>query len=265
MTVRIVRLSAALFFAAPLVAASLGAQGVVYASGTTKFHVSIATTGSQTTPAGTSSFETGVEEKITVNLMTHAKDTVMATMTLDSIAIKSPGPSPDLTKLTGAKFVSLVSPTGKFYSAKAPDGIDPQMAQVTELVTRFLPAFRANLAPGLTWSDTLTGKINQMGLEVERTSVSNYKVDGDTTIGGEKAFRIHRTTSAKGAGVGNMQGTPVTMEMSGTSAGSFFITPKGTYLGGSSNDDALIKLTIVQQNMEVTIKQNGVTRTEPIK
>lgn len=62
-----------------------------------------------------------------------------------------------------------------------------------------------------------------------------------------------------------MQGSPVIMEMSGTSAGSFFITPTGTYLGGSSKDDALIKLTVIQQNMEVTIKQNGIKKTEPIK
>ena len=265
MTVRTARLSAALLFAAPFAAAPLCAQGVEYAPGTMKFRVSTTTTGSQTTPAGTNNFDVGVEEKITINLMRHAKDTVMATMTLDSIAIKSPGPAVDLSKLMGAKFVSLVSPTGKFYSVKGPDGIDPQLAQLTDDIGKLLPTFRGNLALGLSWTDTLSGKIRPMGLEVDRTSVSSYKVDGDTTIGGEKAFRIQRTSSAKGAGAGNMQGTPVIMEMTGTSAGSFFITPKGTYLGGSSKDDALIKITIIQQNMEITIKQNGVKKTEPIK
>jgi hypothetical protein len=265
MTVRIARLSAALLFAAPFAAAPLCAQNVEYAPGTMKFRVTTATTGSQTTPAGTTNFEVGVDEKLTVNVMKHAKDTVMATLTLDTIAIKSAGPQPDLSKLMGAKFVSLVSPTGKFYSVKAPEGLDPQLAQITESVGKFLPAFHAKLAKGESWADTLSGKINQMGMEMDRTSVSNYTVEGDTTIAGEKAFKIARTMSAKGVGAGNMQGTPVTMEMAGTSAGAFYITPKGTYLGGIAKDDVQIKLTVLAQNMEITIKQNGVTTTSPIK
>ena len=265
MTVRSARLSVALLFAAPFAAAPLSAQGVEYAPGTTKFRVTTSTSGSQTTPTGTSNFDVGVEQRITVNVMRHAKDTVMAMLTLDTIAIKTPGPVPDLSKLMHAKFVSLVSPTGKFFSSKAPDGLDPQLAQIAEGVGKFLPSFRANLAPGAVWSDTVTGKITQMGLEVDRTSVSNYKVEGDTTIDGQKAFRIVRNATVKGGGVGNMQGTPVTMELAATSTGNFFITPKGTYLGGSSKDDALSKITIIAQNMEITIKQNGTTKTEPIK
>lgn len=265
MTVRTARLSAALLLAASLAAAPLSAQSVEYASGTMKFRVSSTTTGSQTTPAGSSSFEVGIEEKITVTLMKHAKDTVMATMTVDSIAIRSAGPALDLSKLMGAKYVSLVSPTGKFYSVKAPEGLDPQLSQLTDDIGKLLPTFRGNLAPGLSWTDTVSTKIRPMGLEVDRTTVSSYKVDGDTTIGGEKAFRIQRTASAKGTGSGSMQGSPVIMDMTGGSVGSFFITPKGTYLGGMSNDDALIKLTVIQQNMVVTIKQSGVKKVEPIK
>lgn len=265
MTDRIARLSAALLLAAPFAAAPLPAQAVEYAAGTMKFHVTTATTGSQTTPGGTSTFEVGLDEKITVNLMKHAKDTVMATMTLDSITLKSPGPAVDLSKLLGAKVVALVSPTGKFYSAKAPAGLDPQLAQITDGMGKFMPSFHGNLAKGQTWTDTVSGKVSQMGLDVDRTTVSSYSVDGDTTIGSEKAFRIQRATSAKGIGAGNMQGTPVTLEMTGSSVGTFYITPKGTYLGALSKDDVLIKLTVLQQNMEVTIKQAGVTRTEAIK
>ena len=265
MTVRTARLSAALLFAAPLAAAPLSAQGVEYAPGTTKFRVTTTTSGSQTTPAGTNSFDVGVEQKITVNVMRHAKDTVMAMLTLDTIAIKTAGPVPDLSKLMHAQFVSLLSPTGKFYSTKAPDGLDPQLAQIAEGVGKFLPSFRGNLAPGTVWSDTVSGKVTQMGLEMDRTNVSNYRVEGDTTIDGQKAIRIVRNATVKGAGAGNMQGTPVTMELGATSTGSFFITPKGMYLGGSSKEDALSKITIIQQNMEITIKQNGTTKTEPIK
>lgn len=264
MTVRTARLSAALLITAPLVA-PLFAQGVEYAPGTSKFRVTSATTGSQTTPAGTTTFEVGLEERLTVSLMKHAKDTVKATMTLDTISIKSAGPAPDLSKLMGAKFVSLVSPTGKFYSVQAPEGIDPQLASITEGMGKFLPSFRGNLTKGQTWVDTLSGKITQLGMEVDRTSISNFTVEGDTIVNGEKAIKIARSMSAKGVGAGNMQGTPVTMEMAGVSAGAFYLTPKGAYLGGIAKDDVQIKLTVLAQNMEITIKQNGTTKTEAIK
>ena len=258
------RLSVALVLVSA-VASAVSAQGIEYAPGTTKFHVSSAMTGSQTTPAGTANFEVGLDERLTLKLMKHAKDTVMATMTLDTISIKSGGPTPDISKLMGAKFVSLVSPTGKFYSVKAPEGIDPQLASITEGLGKFLPAIRGKLTKGETWIDTVSAKVNQMGMEVDRTTISNFTVEGDTIVNGEKAIKIARSASAKGVGAGNMQGTPVTMEMTGVGTGAFYITPKGAYLGGLSKDDVQIKLTVLVQNMEITIKQNGTTKIEAIK
>ena len=95
MTVQTTRLAFALLLIAPVAVAPLRAQRVVYASGTTRYKISSTTTGIQTSPMGNGSFEVGLQEQITVNLMTHAKDTVMATMTLDSIALSSSGPAAD--------------------------------------------------------------------------------------------------------------------------------------------------------------------------
>lgn len=265
MTARSARLSVALLIAAPFAIAPLSAQGVQYASGTTKYRISSTTNGSQTSPMGNADFSVGLQQEVTVSLMNHAKDTVMATMTLDSIALKSTGPAPDVSKLKGATFVSLISPTGKFYSSKAPAGVDPQLAQITDGVGRLLPSYRANIAPGMTWADTASGKMTQQGLEMDRTSVSRYTVNGDTTIAGEKAFRVNRVTTVKAAGSGSMQGTPVAMETSGNSTGAFFISPKGVYLGGASTDDVILKITILAQNAEINIKQNSTTKIEPIK
>lgn len=265
MTARSARLSLALLIAAPFAVAPLGAQGIEYAAGTTKYRISSTTNGSQSSPMGNADFSVGLQQEVTVSLMKHAKDTVMATMTLDSIALKSTGPAPDVSKLKGATFVSLISPTGKFYSTKSPEGVDPTLAQITDGVGRFLPSYRSNIAQGMTWADTATGKMTQQGLEMDRTSVSSYKVSGDTTIAGEKAYRVNRVTTVKAAGSGSMQGTPVSMETSGNSTGAFFITPKGVYLGGASTDDVILKITILAQNAEINIKQNSTTKVETIK
>lgn len=263
MTARLARWSAALLMATPLVA--LHAQGLEYATGTTKYRVSSTTTSSQTSPMGSATFDLGLSEQLTVNLQKRHKDTVTATIILDSITLKSSGPAPDVSKLPGSKFVSVVAPTGKYYSGKSPEGVDPQLASLLDGILHFLPQFRANLSTGVTWSDTTTGKVPQQGMEVDRTAISNYLVSGDTTIGSDKAFKIQRTTSVKAAGSGTMQGTPVAMESIVKSTGMFFLTPMGLYLGGDSNDEVNVKISILAQNAEVSIKQNAKTRIQLIR
>ncbi|MEP6733626.1 MAG: hypothetical protein ABJE10_23470 [bacterium] len=265
MSVRFARLSAALLVAAPL-AVQLHAQSVEYAAGTTRYRISTTTKGTQSSPMANGDFEIALKQQITVNLMKRTKDTVTATMTIDSISLKTAGPAPDVSALAGKKWVSLLSPTGKFYNSKAPEGsIDPALTQITESVAHLLPSYRGSLANGTTWADTVSGKVSQQGMDVDRTSIATYKVSGDTTISGEKALRVERVASVKAAGSGTMQGTPVTMETVGNSTGAFFLTPKGVYLGGANTDDVNLKITIIAQNAEINIKQVVQTRTEAIK
>lgn len=265
MTVRTARLSAALLLAAPFAAAPLAAQAE-YAAGTTRYRVTMDAKGTQTSPMGNASFDLGLREQLTVSLMKHASDTVMATIKVDSIVMKSTGaPAPDLSKVTGAQFLTLMSPTGKFYSSKAPEGMDPALGQITDGIGRFLPSFRAGVANGMTWSDTTTGKVTQQGMDLDRTSISNFKVNGDTTIGGERAFRIERVTTSKSAGSGTMQGTPMTMETAGTGAGAYYLTAKGVYLGAQSTDEVNTKVLVLAQNIEIAIKQQVHTTVEAIK
>ncbi|MEO8335997.1 MAG: hypothetical protein ABI664_13550 [bacterium] len=266
MSVSPARLSMALLIAAPFAAAPLRAQGVEYAAGTTTYRISTTTKGSQSSPMGSANFEMGLQQQVTVNLMKHAKDTVLATITIDSIALKASGPAPDVSSLVGKHWVSLISPTGKFYSTKAADGpVDPALTTITESVARIMPSYRGNIAAGASWADTVSGKVSQQGIDLDRTSVATYNVSGDTTIGGQKAMRVERVLNMKGSGSGNMQGTPVMVETTNSSTGTFFLTPKGVYLGGRINEDVNLKITVVAQNTEITIKQIAQTTTEAIK
>jgi hypothetical protein len=241
------------------------AQGIEYVDGTTRYRVSSTTTGSQTTPLGSSDFELGVQQQLTLNVARQAKDTLMATVTLDSISLTGAASIADVSTLRGAKFVSLVSPTGRVYSTKAPPSTDPVASQLAEGIVRFLPAYHPNLKQGATWADTSTGKVMQQGMELDRTVVSNFTVEQDTTIGGERAFKVARVTSVKAAGSGKPQGTPVSMESSGTSNGAFYVSTKGVFLGATSIDDVNLKLKILAQGAEISLKQNVRTRIEPIQ
>jgi hypothetical protein len=268
MIARLNRLSAAAVLAIPLVAATLGAQGVEYSAGTTKYRLSTSTKGSQTSPMGKQDFQIDARQQLTVNIAKQNRDTIIATVTLDSLSMKSvqgPEGAPDLSRLLGSKFVSYMSPTGRVYSTKAAEGTDPMLAQVTESVARFLPSYRRDLKAGMTWSDTTAGKVTQQGLEVDRTIISNYRVVGDTAVSGEKAFKVERASTVKAAGSGSTQGTPIALESATTSNAVFFLTPKGQYLGGRQNDDIAVKITILAQGAEISIKQLAESRIEAIK
>ena len=265
MTARSFALPAALVLLAPLVAAPLRAQGVEYSASTTRYRVTTTTKGSQTSPMGSQDFEVSAKQQLTVSLAKPAKDTVIATMTLDSLSIESSQGPQDLTRLLGSKFVTLLSPTGKFYSSRTTASNDPMLAQVIESAARFLPVYRRDLKAGLVWSDTISGKVNQQGMEVDRTIISDYKVLDDTTVSGEKAFKVSRRAIVQAAGSGSNQGQPIALESTTNSDGVFFLGSKGVYLGGRQHDDINVKVSILAQNAEVNIKQSAQSKIEAIK
>jgi len=260
MTARLALLSTALL----LGAYPLRAQDVQYAVGTTRYRVSTTTKGSQSSPIGNSNFELGMRQQITLNLAKQTNDTMLATITLDSIAMSGAAAGADVSALQGARFVSLVSPTGRVYSTKTPSSANPLVSQIAEGITRYLPSYHAPLKTGLAWADTTTGKVTQQGMEVDRTVVSAFTVEGDTTIDGAKAFKIARVTNVKAAGSGTSQGTPISMESISKSNGSFFVSSKGVFLGATSTDDVNLKLKILAQGAEISMTQNAQTRIEPI-
>lgn len=266
MTLRSVRtLPLGILLAVPLAAAPARAQGVEYAPGTTRYRLSTTTKGSQTSPMGSQDFKVDAKQLLTVNLAKASKDTLVATVTLDSLSIESSRGAQDLSSLVGSKFVTYISPTGKFYSSHSPEGNDPVLTQVTESVARFLPAYRRDIKSGLTWSDTTAGKINQQGMELDRTIISNYTVLGDTTVSGEKAFKVARASTVKAAGSGTTSGQPIAIESATNSDAVFFLSPRGVYLGGRQNDDVNVKVTIISQGAEINIKQLAKSTIEAIK
>lgn len=268
MTARLTLLRTALLLVTPVVAplyAQAGTGGVEYAPGTMRYRLYTTTTGSQSSPMGSQDFQVEARQQLTVNVAKAAKDTIVATVTLDSLSLKSAEIQQDVSRLVGSKFVTYLSPTGQFYSIQKSVNPDPLAAQVTESVARFLPAYRRNLRAGATWADTTTGKVSQQGVELDRTIISSYKVVGDTTIGGERTFKIQRTSTVKAAGSGTAQGTPVALESATNSNAVIYLSAKGVYLGGQQNDDINVKITILAQNAEINIKQKAESKIEAIK
>lgn len=265
MRARSTLLPVAMLSVAPLLASPLAAQGVEYLPGTTSYHVSTSTKGTQTSPMGSQEFDIGVDQRLTVNVARQAKDTLLATFTIDSIKLHGAGPTPDVSRYAGTKLTALLSPTGRMYSSKGPDGSDPLLAQLSESLARFLPSYRRDLHQGLAWSDTTSGKVSQQGMDVDRTIITDYTVLGDTMVGGRKAFNIRRHTTMRAAGSGAPGGNAVSLTSSTSSDGNFVLGSDGVFLGSDSNDDIDLRLTIAAQGAQINVKQKAVQTVRAIR
>ena len=250
----------------------LGARAVEgqqfqYAPGTSQYRLTAVNKLTQEAQGQKVEQEVTSEQKLTVVLGRRSRDTLSFAMTLDSAKVQtSAGPGPDLSALIGLKVTGALSPFGLVYLTKAPEGTTSEMAgPVADEMSRFLPRLRPALAIGTTWTDTTAGKVNQMGISLDRTVISTSKVVGDTTYQGERAWKIDRTTKTTFAGTGTSEGQPLTMEGSSKGTDNIFVARNGIYLGGLMNNAATIKVTLVANGMEVGVTQNQNTTITRVK
>jgi hypothetical protein len=250
-----------------LAAGPLGAQQFQYAPGTSQYRLTAVNKLTQEAQGQKVEQEVTSQQKLTVVLGRQGRDTLSFAMTLDSAKVQtSAGPPPDLSALIGLKVTGVLSPLGLVYVTKPPEGSRSEMAgALAEELSRFLPRLRPGLAVGTAWTDTTSGKVNQMGIALDRTVITTSKVVGDTTLQGERAWKIDRTTQTTFAGTGTSEGQPLTMEGRSKGTDNIFVARNGTYLGGLMNNAATIKVTLVATGMEIGLTQNQNTTITRVK
>ena len=243
---------------AATLAAPAHAQRFQYAPGTSQYRLTAVNKLTQEAQGQKIEHEVTSEQQLTVTLDRQGRDTLSFAMTLDTATVRtSAGPSPDLSALIGLRVTGSVSPIGLVYITRTPESPAPEMAgPLADEMSRFLPRLRPTLSIGTTWTDTTSGKINQMGMSLDRTVITTSRVVRDTTYLGERAWRIDRTTEATFAGTGAMEGQPLTMEGRSRGTDNLFVARSGVYLGGQSSTAATIKVTLVANGMEVDLTQN---------
>lgn len=244
------------------------AQGFEYAPGTGQYRIATTTKGVREMMGQKQEDESSSNQLMTVTLTRPVKDTMAMTVVLDSLSMVGPMgmTPPGLDKLLGMKVTAKLSPYGMFYSAEAPK--DSSMAggnQIVEGLRGFLPRLHGKLAPGATWTDTIAGKVNQGPFELERRVISKFTVVGDTTVRGEKIWKIARESNTSLSGSGAPQGQPATMEGTSSAKGTILVSPKGVFVGSNSEDQANIKVVLAATGMEIGITQTANTKIEKVK
>ena len=217
------------------------AQGAAtYAPGKLRYHVTTVSTRAQPLGGGRAPFDftTTTNQWISLEVTPQSTDTLKVAMTVDSIRIRSTldAPQPDIAVLQGAKFTGTMSPRGRIYSlAPTANSTDGKLGATATALKRFLlPLPTRALAPGASWADTVVEHPKVGTINITSSSVTTYKVAGDTTVSGQHAWRIDRYTTIAQLGKGTEAGQPLEISSSGTVTGMQFFTDKGVLLGGQS-------------------------------
>jgi hypothetical protein len=256
------RIAVALTFA---MAAAAEAQSFAYAPGTATYRISQDTKASQEAMGQKNEMEGTSTQVLTIALARSARDTLTMNVTVDSIS-SSMGMPQMLDQFIGMMVTAKVSPVGEVYSTKA--GNDKGGADAVPLhqeLGGFLPRLRATLTRGATWTDTAVNKLTQNGLEIERKTVSTYRVEGDTTIAGQSSWKIAKSDSIAMSGSGNTANGPMTMEGTSRGNGTLFVTPQGLYLGGEGTRDDQLRFVVAANGMEVGMTQSTRLKIEKVK
>jgi hypothetical protein len=211
-----------------------------YAPGKLRYHVTTVSTRAQPLGGGRAPFDfsTTTNQWISLEVSPHSADTLKVAMTLDSIRITSTldAPPPDIAVLQGAKFTGTMSPRGHIYELTAvANSTDGKLGATATALKRFLlPLPPRPLAPGTSWADTVVEHPKVGTINITSSSVTTYKVAGDTTVSGQHAWRIDRYTTIAQLGKGMEAGQPLEITTSGTVTGMQFFSDKGVLLGGQS-------------------------------
>jgi hypothetical protein len=215
-------------------------SAATYAPGKLRYHVTTVSTRAQPLGGGRAPFDftTTTNEWIALEVAPQSADTLKVAMTVDSIRITSTldAPPPDISVLQGAKFTGTMSPRGRIYSlTPAAASTDGKLGATATALKRFLlPLPARSLAPGASWADTVVEHPKVGTINITSSSVTTYKVAGDTTVSGQHAWRIDRYTTIAQLGKGTEGGQPLEISSSGTVTGMQFFTDKGVLLGGQS-------------------------------
>jgi hypothetical protein len=178
------------------------------------------------------------------------KDTLQFAVTLDSVNMSSnlAVQLPDVQVMQGTKVSGSMLPSGKVLrfgsDTKVPDGVDRE--SIVASMAHFLLTLPPTAGAGTTWTDTATTNVSKDSSTINTQTITVSKVIGDTTVAGQAAWRVHRTSTLVISGMQAQANQKITMDGTGTGEAMYYIGTNGVYLGSTAS-----------QSMKETVKAAG--------
>ena len=178
------------------------------------------------------------------------KDTLHFAVTLDSVSMSANVATqlPDVSVMQGTTVKGLMLPTGKVLSfgsdTKKDDGVDRE--SIVKSMASFLLTLPPTASGGATWVDTALTNVSNNGSTMKGQTITTSTVLGDTTVAGQKAWRVHRVSSFTISGSQAQENQTISMEGTGSGEAMYYIGVNGVFLGSTAT-----------QTMNQSVKADG--------
>ncbi|MBX6331796.1 MAG: hypothetical protein IRY91_08110 [Gemmatimonadaceae bacterium] len=235
-------------FALATASGALPAQaGIVYAPGNHQYHLLSVINRVQEVQGQKSEFKITNEQRLSVRISAHGRDTLDFAYTLDSSRLTSEPPVqlPDVSKLQGVQVSGSMSPLGKVYVVHSTASADdPDAANLIEGMSKFLVTLPKGAKVGSTWTDTTLNSVKRDGNNLDMRTITTSKILGDTMYAGQRAWRVQRTSVLHLEGNQSQNGQALQVAGDGTGDGMYYVSTSGTYLGSSATQRMSMKITL---------------------
>lgn len=178
------------------------------------------------------------------------KDTLHFAVSLDSTSMSSTFAVqlPDVSVMQGTTVTGDMRPTGEVLNFKSDtttkDGVDRESIEAS--MAHFLVPLPASATTGSSWTDTAKTNLSKDDYSIQTQTITTSSVIGDTTYGGQKAWRIRRQSVFTMSGTQKQTNQVVSSDGTGTGDAMYYIGSNGVYLGSTS-----------MQKMNITVKAAG--------
>jgi hypothetical protein len=273
-------LAAAVAVALAVASTAASAQSFAYKAGAQRYRLDQTVATSQTVQGMSQNATSSTAQFVSMELapaaeglgVTFVIDSVVV-MPADSAAAASPAQAQAQTQaedaakaLKGRKLAGTVSPLGKVQQLAVVDTVVPNAQQLANGFKAFLVPFPSpEVKAGLTWTDTTTNEFKNMsGLDGTTKGVMTYTVVGDTTVHGQRAWRVEQKGTLTMTGTGSAQGTDVSLAGTGEMTGLSVVAQDGVYLGGRMEQTQSLTVEVPAANMTIPITNKVTTRIEHV-
>jgi hypothetical protein len=214
------------------------------------------------------------EQQVTVSLAAPGakgaltdKDTLHFAVSLDSVNMSSnlTAQLPNVQVMQGTTVTGTMLPSGKVLNfgsdAKPIDGVDRE--SIISSMAHFLLTLPATAGAGAKWTDTAATNVSKDGNVIQTQTITLSQVIGDTTVAGQPAWRVHRTSTLVISGSQQQANQKITMEGTGTGEAMYYIGTNGVFLGSTSTQ--VMKETVKASGMVIPITQTATSTVTIIK
>lgn len=235
--------------AGPADPAATRASAFAYAPGTQRYRLTTVDTRTQDQSGGRAPFEftNTTTQYVTLTLAPKSRDTLGVTLTLDSVNVTSTldAPPADTTGLRGARMEGTMSPQGRVYAFEPPRGVtDRKTVALYRAFKRFLTPLPAQIGPGTTVVDTASEAFKRGEFDIKTSTVTTTKVAGDTTVAGQRAWRLVRSGVLTTTGEGTENGKPIHLTADGTIRSVQLVSVAGVFLGSTATQTNRLQMSM---------------------